>query len=130
VTRRRIRAIAWLSLVATLFSAVSPAIAGVLLAEQPRALARMLGIPVAEPAPSHTAHHAHDHGVPEPAQAPHSNHGIYCSFCLHASSTLAVTGAAAPGAFAAPETGPLVVESRPVVITAFHPFFRSRAPPH
>ena len=130
MTRKRIRAIAWLSLVATLFSAVSPAIAGVLLAQQPRALARMLGIPAAEEAPSHASHHVHDEGVPQPEELPHRNHGIYCSFCLNASSTLAVASAAASVVFAAPAVAPPAVGARPSFITAFHPFFRSRAPPH
>jgi hypothetical protein len=141
MTHARFKSIAWLSLAAMLFSAVSPAIAATLLAEQPRALARMLGIPAAEETASNHAHahpaqhpgHApaadHPGHVPAPAQGPHTDHGIYCSLCLNASSTVAVVAAAGAAILVAPVRDMAAGETQQSFTPAFSPLFRSRAPP-
>ena len=128
MTHARFRSIAWLSLAAMLFSAVSPAIAATLLADQPRALARMLGIPAAAETPSDHAH-AHPAHHPKHTPTPHTDHGIYCSLCLNASSTVAVIAAASPAILVAPLRDIATAESQRSFTRAFSPLFRSRAPP-
>jgi hypothetical protein len=131
----RSRLIAWVALLATLFSAVSPAFAAALLSDQPAALAQMLGIPPAPQIPAegdHSAHAMHHHyGADSKANdgAPHKNHGIYCSLCLNASSTVAVAGLPAPIVIATLASNVSAAESQHGFITAFRPLFRSRAPP-
>ncbi|MGZ5231211.1 MAG: DUF2946 family protein, partial [Burkholderiales bacterium] len=90
----RSRHIAWATLVAMLFSAMSPGIAATLLSDQSAALSQLLGIPPSSHEPaleSHSAHAAH-HGArsaPKSHDRPaHKSHDIYCSFCLNATSTV------------------------------------------
>jgi hypothetical protein len=131
----RSRFIAWVSLLATLFSAVSPAIAATLLTDQPAALAQLLGIPPvpqASPEDEHAAHGAHHHDGSDSKPgggAPHTGHGIYCSFCLNASSTLALSAPLPLVVVATLASNDLADEPQHVFTTAFHPLYRSRAPP-
>jgi hypothetical protein len=137
----RFRLYAWLSVFVTLFSAVSPGLAAVVLADRPAALGVMLGLPAQPRAPEHLHHSVdraaphgdwgeHDENLPPPDDgAAHDAHGIYCSFCLSASSTVAL--GILPPALAALslESSALVIERARPPAVAFHPFFRSRAPP-
>jgi hypothetical protein len=133
MTVNRSRFVAWLALCATLFSAVSPALAAAFVAERPAALAQMLGLPAAAADPdqhAHAMHAGHQHHPMSPApNQPHDKHGIYCSFCLNASSTVAIA-AIAPvvivtllAALASPP------EHDDGYFSIFRPQFRSRAPP-
>jgi hypothetical protein len=137
----RFRLYAWLSVFATLFSAVSPGLAAAVLADRPAALGQMLGLPAQPRADEHlhhsvdhAAHHGeageHDANPPTPDDgAAHDAHGIYCSFCLSASSTVAL-GILPPAlAVLSLESSALVIERPRPAAVAFHPFFRSRAPP-
>jgi len=133
------RSIAWLALLATLFSAASPTFAAAIFAHEPAALRQMLGLPstpvvpaAAEHSPEHADHtpayandgSSGDHDGPE-----HATHGIYCSFCLNAGSV--ATLAAAPGSLCLLRlTFDIAAPAKrsphfPVVI----PQYRSRAPP-
>lgn len=92
------RLIAQLALGAMLFSALSPAMAGVLFSHRPDILARVLGAPTKpspvtqteichqEPQDGNQAnlHHQTD------KNSDHDAHGIYCSFCLASSSVVTV----------------------------------------
>ncbi|MDB5864584.1 MAG: hypothetical protein JWO70_2390 [Betaproteobacteria bacterium] len=137
----RFRLYAWLSVFITLFSAVSPGLAAVVLTDRPAALGQMLGLPAPPRAAQHQHHsvdHAarhgeageHDANLPPPDDgAAHDAHGIYCSFCLSASSTVAL-GILPPAlAVLSMESSALVIERARPPAVAFHPFFRSRAPP-
>lgn len=86
------------ALIAVLFSALSPAMAGLLFADRPDILARMLKLQApAEVLAGGAICHAPNvtDAVPvQPSAAPawpddnggeHAAHGIYCSFCLAAS---------------------------------------------
>jgi hypothetical protein len=131
----RFRLYAWLSVFFTLFSAVSPALAAAVLADRPAALGQMLGLPAPAAADEpqgieHTGHHGH--GVaPAPSDegTDHRAHGIYCSFCLNATSTVAI--ATAPPALVLHSVTSLAPDAQRAcpAAAAFHPFFRSRAPP-
>jgi hypothetical protein len=135
----RFRLYAWMSVFVTLFSAVSPALAAAVLADRPAALGQMLGLPAPAAAEAHHgAGHAGHHGDPDEhgaAPAPsdddtaHRAHGIYCSFCLNATSTVAI-GAAPPAVLlhSVPSFTPAAERECPAA-AASHPFFRSRAPP-
>jgi hypothetical protein len=136
----RFRLYVWLSVFATLFSAVSPALAAAVLADRPAALGQMLGLPApAAVEAHHGAEHAGHHGeADEPhgaAPAPsddgtaHFAHGIYCSFCLNATSTVAI--ATSPPALVLHSVRSFTPAPKRVcpAAAAFHPFFRSRAPP-
>jgi hypothetical protein len=135
---------AWLALLATLFSAVSPAIAAAVLTERPAALARMLGIPATAAAPAEETcdehsggHHAqqesagtaHHDAAPAGDGKAHRDHGIYCSFCLTASSTAAVLPV--PPALVLAATGECeLIALQPLAFPRPHRVvFRSRAPP-
>jgi hypothetical protein len=135
----RFRLYAWLSVLVTLFSAVSPALAAAVLADRPAALGQMLGLPASAAADEphgveHTGHHGHaeEHGAaPAPPDdgTDHRAHGIYCSFCLNATSTVAI--ATSPPALVlhrVASSTPAAERECPAA-AAFHPFFRSRAPP-
>jgi hypothetical protein len=138
-TKIHSRRIAWLALLAMLFSAASPTLAAAVLEHEPAALGQMLGLPAAPAAAadeSDAAEHAHHHaahtsdGSDDGHDAPaHAKHGIYCSFCLNPSSVATI--AAAPAVvcvlslsfdLAAPSASSPHV---PSVIT----HYRSRAPP-
>jgi hypothetical protein len=146
MTRRsRSLACAWATLFAMVFSALSPVLAAAVLADRPAALAQMLGIPGRgaeavelsqadchyEAPPGHTQHASDSHGAPHsPGDAPaHEAHGIYCSFCLNASSTLAVPGAPALALAAALAAAAVALEPPPLEVVPSRPHFRSRAPP-
>jgi hypothetical protein len=136
----RFRLYAWLSVFVTLFSAVSPALAAAVLADRPAALGQMLGLPApADAEAHHGAGHAGHHGYADEhhgaAPAPsddgtaHRAHGIYCSFCLNAASTVAIGAAPpAPVLHSVRSFAPAPERECPAA-AAFHPFFRSRAPP-
>jgi hypothetical protein len=142
-SRARYRFPAWLALLATLFSAVSPAIAASVLTDRPAALARMLGLPGSAAAPAeetcdeHTgAGHAQEvagtahHGdAPASDGKAHGEHGIYCSFCLTASSTAAVMPV--PPALVLANSAEVRLAVPPALLSpAAHRFvFHSRAPP-
>ena len=147
----QIRLIAWIALFATLFSAASPTLAAAVLSHESAALARMLGIPAAAaadreagdhahvthdghdtPAPhhSHDGHHgtAHDDSDDGSSQS-HAAHGIHCSLCLNPSSIATI----APASVSIPALSleyhvPSPTLSAPRY-AAFHPLYRSRAPP-
>jgi hypothetical protein len=134
----RLRSIAWLALLATLFSAASPTLAAVLLAGKPAALGQMLGLPAASSestgAGSHDAHAEHGIGHSEDAgdahhDGSHQSHGIYCSLCLNPSS-LATLAPLPPALwmlgleFDIVRPEPYRAPSAP-----FSPLYRSRAPP-
>lgn len=93
----------WLVLAATLFSALSPAMASMLFADRPEILARVLGARAAPSAsldagichvdPSLVASPAPDAGPPA-EDSGHGAHGLYCAFCLASAACLALPGAA------------------------------------
>jgi hypothetical protein len=136
------RLIAWIALFATLFSAASPTLAAALLSHEPAALARMLGLPPAAAADADAAKHAHHaHQTHEEAHhetAPQQNtdggnthpaHGIYCSLCLNPSSIATIAPAPVSIAVLNLEyhvSPPALPAARDA---AFHPLYRSRAPP-
>jgi hypothetical protein len=129
------RLIAWVTLVATLFSAISPGLAATLLTHNPAALSQILGIPAApqaavarqdgehHPAIQHRGHSQPQHNAPRHA------HDIYCSFCLNATSTLALSACPATLVFLTLAYEVLALEQPQTFTTAFHPLYRSRAPP-
>lgn len=119
-----------------LFSALSPAIAGVLFAGRADIMARMLALPVQVPTygPGDICHT----DVSAPADAAAATdadtelaaHGIHCSFCLSASSVVTlplVAASAVAFALTAPEPLPAVrVQRPPFSVPLTH---HSRAPP-
>jgi hypothetical protein len=129
------RFIACVTLVATLFSAISPGLAATLLTHNPAALSQILGLPAAPEAAF--GHHDGDHhaaiqhrGHSQPRDsAPRHAHDIYCSFCLNATSTLAVSACPATPVFLTLAYDVIAVEQPHTFTTAFHPLYRSRAPP-
>jgi hypothetical protein len=131
----RSRHIAWATLVAMLFSAVSPGIAATLLSDQPAALAHLLGIPTPSHEPAladrsaHSAHHS-AHSAPESHDRPaHKGHDIYCSLCLNATSTVALSMSPASLCVLVVEVRARPTQSQNVLTAAFRPLYRSRAPP-
>jgi hypothetical protein len=131
----RSRLIARIALAAILFSTVSPALAATLLADRPAALARLLGIPakpqsqpLADQA-SH-AHHTH-HGSDSKSGSgdPHSDHGVFCSFCLNATSTLALTDSPVADSALPAATQDRPFERAESFRQIAEPVYRSRAPP-
>jgi hypothetical protein len=106
MTRTHRKRIALIAAAALLFSALSPAMASVLFSHRADIMVRVLGVP-AHHAAADTAS-AHDEGCPHEAAATahhgatnpqtddaseHAAHGMYCSFCLAASSLVSVPGA-------------------------------------
>jgi hypothetical protein len=129
----RSRITVWLTLGAMLFSAVSPAVAAALFTKEPAVLAQLLGVPPARVPDAHSAHeqashHGASHSSPQ-HQAPHKTHGIYCSFCLNASSTLTISSVPLQVAGLVLEEEAAVIEPPLTVTVVFHPLYRSRAPP-
>ena len=109
---------AWIALAVMLFGAVSPALAAALFPHRPDILGRMLAIPAAatrgvpqeaaageddgcphestaDVRPEESSHSAHHGGVSHEShdESQHAAHGIFCSFCLAASSTVALLSA-------------------------------------
>jgi hypothetical protein len=111
MSRAHRKLIAWIAAAALLFSALSPAMAGVLFAQRPDILGRVLGLSVqhatTQPAAQHddgcphevqTAAAALHHGAGSPQAddtSDHAAHGIYCSFCLAAGSLVGMLHAPA-----------------------------------
>jgi hypothetical protein len=131
----RARYVAWTTLVAMLFSAVSPGLAATVLSDQPAALSHLLGIPspahesAVEDHSAHAAHHG-EHSAPKSHGGPtHKTHDIYCSFCLNATST--VTLSMSPASICVLILGAHVrsAQAQNIVSAAFRPVYRSRAPP-
>jgi hypothetical protein len=87
---------AWLALVALVFSAISPALAAALFAERPEISARILGIAVTAPATDTADCHDDAEGTPQRHEQhdDHASHGTFCSWCLVASSLLALPAVA------------------------------------
>ena len=103
------RSIAWLALLATLFSAASPTFAAAIFAHEPAALRQMLGLPSTPVAacrgratvrntPIITPAYANDGSSGDHDGPGHATHGIYCSFCLNASSVATIAAAPARSA--------------------------------
>lgn len=113
-------ALARVVLFATLFAAASPTFAATIFFDRPIILAKLLGLPgagssthVSVEDEEHSHEHARDaHLAPaNPHDGDeHEAHGIYCSFCLGASSVVAVV-AGAPGFF--PHAEPALAVSAP-----------------
>jgi len=134
---RRFRFIAWLSLLATLYSAASPTLVAIFLGNTPAALGQMLGIPAASadsPA-ADDCHSEHDagpkndasaSGTPQPA---HQAHGIYCSLCLNPSSIATIAVAPVSVWVLALAFDVARPESAAGLFSSFFPLYRSRAPP-
>ena len=130
------RTTAWITLLAMLFSAASPALAAGLFSDQPAIAGQILGIPAAAAQLSHdddcasdTGHHGDAGGSGSTHDdAQHKAHGIYCSFCLNAGSTVTLPGTVpalgiATLAFAVSES------QLQRTFRAFVAAYRSRAPP-
>ena len=127
-----------LTLAALLFSALSPALAGVLFANRPDILARTLALPdqAAAYMPGEICHSeaagtttASPDGDAD-AGSDHAAHGIYCSLCLAANSLVTLPPITAPVlafALAAPEPLPAVRIQRPQSSAPLT--HHSRAPP-
>jgi hypothetical protein len=131
----RLRAIAWLALLATLFSAASPTLAAVLLADKPAALGQMLGLPsAATVAQDHSGHAEHDAAHSEDAASTehddsHQAHGVYCSLCLNPSS-LATVAPLPPSLWVLGLEFDLASpQPQQTRSASSHPLYRSRAPP-
>ena len=131
------RSTAWITLLAMLFSAVSPAVAAGLFSNQPEIAGQILGIPAAPVQPVHEeecANEAGNHGDTGGAgsthdSAPHKAHGIYCSFCLNAGSTVALSGAAPALVIATLSFDVATPQLELAFRAAFVAVYRSRAPP-
>ena len=134
---RRMAAV-WMTLAALLFSALSPALAGVLFADRPDILARVLALPAQPQSPGlgdichseASVSAAVNPAGDADADAQHAAHGIYCSFCLAANSVITLPPVAVPPvafALTAPEPLPAVrVQCPPFSVPRTH---HSRAPP-
>ena len=128
-----LRRIVWFALAATMFSAISPAIAGLVLRGRADALGQMLGIP-ARPAMHHDAGcpdepAAGQHGSDGPAEPHHGSHGIYCSLCLNPGSTAAIGVAASSIAVFTLAFELLAAELRADPLSSFAAAYQSRGPP-
>jgi hypothetical protein len=120
LSRRRIACVA---LAAMLFSAVSPAIAAALFSGRAEMLGRMLALPPAVAATldarlpqddchqpemaardgdAHSGHHGSSGGGGHDDSG-HAAHGVFCSFCLAASSAITLPSAATAAGVTAPE---------------------------
>jgi hypothetical protein len=135
----RLRSIAWLALLATLFSAASPTLAAVLLADKPVALGQMLGL---RPAAAAKADAAQDHGAHAEHGATHSestgdaghdgshqSHSVFCSLCLNPSSLATVAPLPPSLWILGLEFDLASPEPQPTPSASSHPPYRSRAPP-
>lgn len=103
MSRARRKIAVWIALAALLFSALSPAMASVLFSDRPDILARVLALPAKPAVSEHADICRHDAaGVAHRGNAEHSSehesghaaHGIFCSFCLAASSVVTLATAA------------------------------------
>jgi hypothetical protein len=137
---RRSKRIAWISLLATLFGAVSPAFAAFILAERPAALRQMLGLPgveqvafEADDCSEHIHHHAaieskNDSGADHDGSR-HASHGIYCSFCLNPGSVAGIAPAPVSISILSLAFDISVPAAKAGYLSGFVPLYRSRAPP-
>jgi hypothetical protein len=135
----RLRSIAWVALLATLFSAASPTLAAVLLADKPAALGQMLGLPPAVTAHAKTAqdHSGHaEHGATHSEGAgqaehddSHQSHGVYCSLCLNPSSVATIAPLPPTLWLLGLEFDLVRPEPHRTPSTSFFALYRSRAPP-
>lgn len=127
-------------MLAVVYAALSPTLAAAVLSDRPEALARMLGLPHQPAAASehdehamHGMHAGHAAHQPAPAQpdddARHYAHGIYCSFCLNAGSTVALLAPALLHDLVATVSTETIAFSPRPAAAAVYPYFRSRAPP-
>ena len=131
------RSTAWITLLAMLFSAVSPAVAAGLFSNQPEIAGQILGIPAASVQPAHedecaneSGHHGDTGGSGSTHDsAPHKAHGIYCSFCLNAGSTVALSGATPALVIATLSFDVSPPQLELAFRAAFIAVYRSRAPP-
>lgn len=136
------RLAAWITLLATLFSAASPTLAAVLL-QNPAALGQMLGVPVTttlrpdtDELAHHAAHHTERHALPADedrdteTEPVHAAHGIYCSFCLNPTSVATIAASSVTVAAALYLVSSVKLpELSAQPSAASHPPYRSRAPP-
>jgi hypothetical protein len=134
----RPRSIAWLTLLAMLFSAASPALAAYILADRPAALGQMLGLPAAKSGAAdsedHRAHVEHGGGQSESAgdahhDDSHQSHSLYCSLCLNPSSLASVAPLPPSLWLLGLEFDLAQPEPHPSPSGSFLPLYRSRAPP-
>ena len=131
------RSTAWITLLAMLFSAASPALAAGLFSNQPAIAGQILGIPAASAQPSHdddcandTGHHGDAGGSGSTHDnAQHKAHGIYCSFCLNAGSTVTVPGTVPALGIATLTFDVSEPQLQRTFQAAFVAVYRSRAPP-
>ena len=138
---RRRKAVVLIALLATLFSAVSPALAAVILSGQPSALRQMLGLPGEQAATPDAVDHAHHAGHPAAGvadtasaggsdEAPrHATHGIYCSFCLNPNAVTGLTPAPVSISFLSLAFDVAVPAADAGYLSRFVPLYHSRAPP-
>ena len=103
-----------------LFSALSPVLAATLFAGRADVLARMLALPV-QATPDFVGVICHQDAAEDPRQddgsgsdSGHPLHGIYCSFCLTASSLVAVPSLAVPATLAVSDAHMRVLPRRAV----------------
>lgn len=110
MSRARRTVTAWITVAALLFSALSPAMAGVLFSDRPDILARVLALPVMPAAGAQTdIYHPDRAGVvpqahpdhPSDEDSGHAAHGIFCSFCLASASVLTLPTVAGADAMVA-----------------------------
>jgi hypothetical protein len=121
------------------YAALSPTLAAAVLGDRPAALARMLGLP--QQAATASTHHEHaGHGgheghathapAPQPdGDAEHAAHGIFCSFCLNAGSTVALLAPPLAHDVVALVASASIAHEPQRAAASFYPYFRSRAPP-
>jgi hypothetical protein len=131
-----LRRVVWLALAAMLFSAISPAIAGLALRGHAGALAQMLGIPAQSAmhhdvgCPHGAASEEHQSQSSGPAGSHHGSHGIYCSLCLNPGSIAAIGIPACSTAVLTLAFELLATELRADPVSSFVAAYRSRGPPH
>jgi hypothetical protein len=134
----RLRSIVWVTLLATLFSAASPALAAFILADRPAALGKMLGLPTAasgaadpEDSSAHAGHegiHSENAGDAHHDDS-HQSHSLYCSLCLNPSS-IATLAPLPPSLWLLGLEFDLAQPApHPTRSASFLPLYRSRAPP-
>ncbi|MES2564858.1 MAG: DUF2946 family protein [Pseudomonadota bacterium] len=129
--------IAWIALVATLFSAASPTLAAVFFVDDPAALRQMLGMAPATRADadecvSHTDQHAQTtdsstgHTHDDPA---HATHGVFCSFCLNPSSVATFLAAPLSVSVLNLQFASIGTQLNAGLVIRFIPHYLCRAPP-
>ena len=122
---------AWIAAVALVFAAVSPALAAALFADRPQISARILGLAVATA--THDVPDCHDEGAAaehagHEGRDQHASHGVFCSFCLVASSLLALPSCAPE--HVAPASAFVEADNHPASFVTFGSIgYRARGPP-